>query len=810
MVRELFTANPSDFSPVSTVAAILVQKGDIEGAYELLASVADPLISQNNCGQLLEALRGVCDKAPAHIPTLELIHRICELTADELHLPEVLEALGRAHEDAGDLEKAEAAYLKLTAREPENETYLGLLKAVQHKLGKDIPVPQVSADVAMLTADVEPQEEPPPEPEVDAHQQIMVNEALENSDLFARYNLPEKAMAELEKVLQVYPDQIEVHQRILEISQKGFPARGAAAAAQLARIFGELGDAEMASRYHAIASQKGMVHATPLPPVAPVKTVEAPVAPPSPPPATPAVEKAVQVPISAVAPPAPVAAATAAPPPLDIPFDLTPLEAPSEAPAVPPPPRTPDEEIMELDLSGDLEAMAALVSEVPAPAAPVPEAAPEPAPVAPPLMETPAPAPAAVPVETPAAPAAPAPPPLAQEAAPIVETPAPVPEPPPAIIEEEIPVDLEDSKIEVDFYLENGFLDEARHTVTALEEKYPGNSFVADLRRRLDEHVGEETPAEPLELEAYVPEDEPLAAQPLAELPIADAASHPQPPQEVGQAEPAVASPPEPPPGAEDFAYEDWDLPTSYAAPAQPVPVMDPVVPPPAAAQPEAPPPAPEISAPPPAPEPVVEKPAPAAPPGPEVLGDLAGDFTSSLDGLAAPAPAFPATPVVASPGAAPPPAGPSEGAAQLRGLLAEMEESDSAPIKDDPETHYNLGVAFREMGLLDESIGEFQKVVKGAGKGNYPPNFLQACSLLAICFMEKKMPAIAVKWYLRALETPELDEEAFLALQYDLGLAYEQAGNSRDALERFTEVYSQNIDFRDVAEKIRDLQQKA
>ena len=139
------------------------------------------------------------------------------------------------------------------------------------------------------------------------------------------------------------------------------------------------------------------------------------------------------------------------------------------------------------------------------------------------------------------------------------------------------------------------------------------------------------------------------------------------------------------------------------------------------------------------------------------------------------------------------------------------MEEAGfgAAAVQDDPETHYNLGVAFREMGLLDEAIGEFQKVVRGAGKEVYPPNFLQACSLLAICFMEKRMPAVAIRWYRRALETPELDEEAILALQYDLGLAYEQAGDPRNALERFTEVYSQNIDFRDVAEKIRVLQQQ-
>jgi len=119
------------------------------------------------------------------------------------------------------------------------------------------------------------------------------------------------------------------------------------------------------------------------------------------------------------------------------------------------------------------------------------------------------------------------------------------------------------------------------------------------------------------------------------------------------------------------------------------------------------------------------------------------------------------------------------------------------------------LGVAYWEMNLLDEAIGEFQKVVKGAGKTARPPNYLQACILLATCFMDKGMAAIAVNWYRRALETPDLDEEAWLALHYDLGVAYEQAGDLPRALEKFSEVYSRNIDFRDVAEKIRTLQQK-
>jgi tetratricopeptide (TPR) repeat protein len=182
----------------------------------------------------------------------------------------------------------------------------------------------------------------------------------------------------------------------------------------------------------------------------------------------------------------------------------------------------------------------------------------------------------------------------------------------------------------------------------------------------------------------------------------------------------------------------------------------------------------------------------------------LAGDLAAGFDGFGESAP--PAQPSA--------PAAPQEGApsdaSSLDGLLDELGDSGPSAAQDDPETHYNLGVAFREMGLLDEAIGEFQKVVKGAQKGRYPENFLQACTLLAVSFIDKGMPQIAAKWYLRALETPDLDEESTLAVLYDLGAAYEQSGDTRSALERFSEVYSQNIDYRDVAEKIRTLQQKS
>jgi len=153
----------------------------------------------------------------------------------------------------------------------------------------------------------------------------------------------------------------------------------------------------------------------------------------------------------------------------------------------------------------------------------------------------------------------------------------------------------------------------------------------------------------------------------------------------------------------------------------------------------------------------------------------------------------------------------PSHGEAEGQRPRVTSDGSSPKPgLKDDAEAHFNLGVAFWEMKHLDQAIRELQKVVNGAEKTSLPPNYPQACSLLAACFMDKGMAPIAAKWYCRALETPRLDEEVRLALQYDLGVAYERAGDLPRALEMYSEVYGRRIDFRDVAEKIRAFQQKS
>ncbi|MGH9703536.1 MAG: tetratricopeptide repeat protein, partial [Candidatus Acidiferrales bacterium] len=125
---------------------------------------------------------------------------------------------------------------------------------------------------------------------------------------------------------------------------------------------------------------------------------------------------------------------------------------------------------------------------------------------------------------------------------------------------------------------------------------------------------------------------------------------------------------------------------------------------------------------------------------------------------------------------------------------------------EEDLETHYNLGIAYREMGLLEEAIGEFQKVAKSVQNGRIFRYAMQCSTLLGLTFMAKNEPKIAAVWYQRALETPGLDQESVLALRYDLGVAQESAGDHAAALESFRQVYAMNIDYRDVAERIASL----
>ncbi|MGA2001051.1 MAG: tetratricopeptide repeat protein [Terriglobales bacterium] len=234
-------------------------------------------------------------------------------------------------------------------------------------------------------------------------------------------------------------------------------------------------------------------------------------------------------------------------------------------------------------------------------------------------------------------------------------------------------------------------------------------------------------------------------------------------------------------------------------------------------------------------PPPQVEQPAAAeispevAAPAPEAVApakaDALGDFVSDLEQSlgtdfavrgTTPASAEPAAPPSAPPKPAPAvEAAPSklteevheEASTVLSDMFAEFKEDAEAGASEveDPDTHYNLGVAFREMGLMDEAIGELQKVCHAIDKGVPFSQVMQAYTWLAQCLVDKGVPAASYRWYEKALKI-STDEEQRLSLHYDLANAYEAAGDRPSALQHFMEVYGSNIDYRDVAERIKAL----
>ena len=279
-----------------------------------------------------------------------------------------------------------------------------------------------------------------------------------------------------------------------------------------------------------------------------------------------------------------------------------------------------------------------------------------------------------------------------------------------------------------------------------------------------------------------------------------------------------------------EFAIDVVPEPTVEAPPPPPHPAPKPVAAPPL------PKPVPVVEASKPAPVAAAAAAAPAkpAPPKPEKKKDALADFVLELDeslgedfAVAATPPAAKPAPAASRPSAsastaakaaasapaptaapAPAPISAADASATLSDMFAEFKEDveEGADQAEDPDTHYNLGVAFKEMGLLDEAIGELQKVCHAIEKGHPFSQVMQAYTWLAHCFLEKGAPEASVKWYEKALHVPSIDEESKMAVYYELGSAHEAAGNKKAALASFNEVYSNNIDYRDVAERIKAL----
>ena len=148
-------------------------------------------------------------------------------------------------------------------------------------------------------------------------------------------------------------------------------------------------------------------------------------------------------------------------------------------------------------------------------------------------------------------------------------------------------------------------------------------------------------------------------------------------------------------------------------------------------------------------------------------------------------------------------------GLAAIFDEFREAVEDSEEDTGEDFDTHYQMGLAYREMGLLDQAVEEFQTAAALTAPGDGTPRFLQCCNRLGHCFMEKGMPRPAALWFKKGLSAPGHTEDEYQAMRYDLGTAYERMGDNERAIEVLSEVYAIDVSYRGVAERLRELQNK-
>jgi hypothetical protein len=114
-----------------------------------------------------------------------------------------------------------------------------------------------------------------------------------------------------------------------------------------------------------------------------------------------------------------------------------------------------------------------------------------------------------------------------------------------------------------------------------------------------------------------------------------------------------------------------------------------------------------------------------------------------------------------------------------------------------DADTHYDLAIAYKEMGLNEDAVRELETVLKTGARS------VEALSLMATCKLALGMAEEAAAHLEDALARAGDSDESSVALRYDLAEALLAAGREAEALEAFQKVQAADPDFRDVTERI-------
>lgn len=149
---------------------------------------------------------------------------------------------------------------------------------------------------------------------------------------------------------------------------------------------------------------------------------------------------------------------------------------------------------------------------------------------------------------------------------------------------------------------------------------------------------------------------------------------------------------------------------------------------------------------------------------------------------------------------------------------------------EEDFETHYNMGIAYKEMELYEEAIVEFKcsarigeskpRAERGGNESSAcversekcipeTPRFIDASYMTALCHKELGEYQLAIETLTRAISSHQYNEQKHLILKYELGVLLETTGRKADALGIFTQIHDTDPTYRDVSDKVLSLQRE-
>ena len=116
-----------------------------------------------------------------------------------------------------------------------------------------------------------------------------------------------------------------------------------------------------------------------------------------------------------------------------------------------------------------------------------------------------------------------------------------------------------------------------------------------------------------------------------------------------------------------------------------------------------------------------------------------------------------------------------------------------------DYEAHYTLGVAYRNMGLYDDALAEFQ-MSKASD-----PFYLDSCLMTALCMKDQRQCRQAIRGLEAVLSDPRCQGAKGQAIRYELGMLYE----TESLWEKAAQTYETIPSFHDVPKRLESLRGK-